>query len=72
LILELLHNVQWPRELDPGFGEEHTGGQHEGDVECSVGRVKDGFLDGMGWQHVIQDAQGGCKLGKSSIGYNEQ
>lgn len=65
LFLELFGNV--PRatsgNLNPGFGEQRTGRQSEGDVDERVNGVEEGSGQSVGRGHVIRDTADGAKLG---------
>mmetsp|Transcript_37510 Transcript_37510/g.95930 ORF Transcript_37510/g.95930 Transcript_37510/m.95930 type:complete len:343 (+) Transcript_37510:258-1286(+) len=64
LLFQLLGNIMSGRagHLDPHLGEQGTRGEHEGDVEHAVERVRDGLSDGARGGHVVDQPADGDHL----------
>lgn len=70
LLLELLGNVAGAgaRDLNPGFGEDGAGGEHEYDVERGVNGVHERIGEVQWGRHVVGETSDGIELRRSLLG----
>lgn len=71
LVLELLGNIAGAGagNLNPGLGEDGTGGQHVDNVDDSVDWINKSIGEVQWWGHVVGETRGSEQLSRALLSF---